>query len=487
MALELRQNLNQQLRLTQELVMTPQLQQAIKLLQLSRLELLERVREEIEENPLLEEVREDGASEETAQPEAETPVADPAHVGEDPEPEEAAPSEPEIDWEQFIAHYDVNPTPDAPIDFPEERPSYENYLTPETTLQDHLLWQLRLSPIERDDRTVAELIIGNVDEDGYLRATVEEIAQVADTTPEHVERVLGAVQEFDPLGVASRSLEECLLRQVRELDLDPLVERVIQEGMKELENKNYKRLAARLGVEFEDVVDAARQISQLEPRPGRNFASTGVDYVVPDVYVVKEGDEYVVRLNDEGVPRLRISRYYQRLLKDDRPESQEARGYIQERMQAAVWLIKSIHQRQQTLYKVASSIVKFQREFLDKGVNYLRPLILRDVADDIGMHESTVSRITTHKYMHTPQGTFELKFFFSSGIQSSDGEDLASRSVKARIRELISKEDPQKPLSDLEIARQLAQRWGLKIARRTVSKYRESMGILPSSSRKRYF
>ncbi|GAB6064170.1 RNA polymerase factor sigma-54 [Deferrisoma palaeochoriense] len=486
MALEIRQNLNQQLRLTQELVMTPQLQQAIKLLQLSRLELLERVREELEENPLLEEVRDDGASEETAEPEGETPTQPQAEAAE-ADGKDGEAREPEIDWEQFIAHYDINPTPDAPIDVPEDVPSYENYLSREQTLQDHLLWQLSLSPIEGDDRTVAEFIIGNVDEDGYLRATVEEIAEAAGAAVDHVERVLAAVQEFEPLGVASRSLEECLLRQAREHGLDPLVERVLLEGMKELETKNYKKLAARLGVEFDDVVEAARQIAQLEPRPGRNFASTGADYVVPDVFVVKEGDDYVVRLNDEGVPRLRISRYYQRLLKDDRPESQEARGYVQERMQAAVWLIKSIHQRQQTLYKVACSIVKFQREFLDKGVNYLRPLILRDVADDIGMHESTVSRITTNKYMHTPQGTFELKFFFSSGIQSADGEDLASRSVKARIRELISEEDPQNPLSDLEIARQLAQRWGLKIARRTVSKYRESMGILPSSSRRRYF
>ncbi len=471
MALEIRQNLNQQLRLTQELVMTPQLQQAIKLLQLSRLELAERVREEMEENPLLEEVKEEPLPEEASA------------NGESGDDRKG----PEIDWEQFLAHYNVTATPDAPIDVPEDVPSYENYLSPETTLQDHLMWQLRLSHLDERQKRIGAFIVGNVDEDGYLRATVEEIASQADASPEDVERVLAVIQDFDPLGVASRSLEECLLKQARENGLDELVVRVIQSGLRALETKNYKKLAADLGVSFEEVVEAARQIAELEPRPGRNFASTRVDYVVPDVYVVKEGDDYVVRLNEEGIPRLRISRYYQSILKDDSPECQEARSYIQERMQAAMWLIKSIQQRQQTLYKVACSIVKFQREFLDKGINYLRPLILKDVADDIGMHESTVSRITTNKYMHTPQGTFELKFFFSSGIQSRDGEDLASRSVKARIRELISKEDPRKPLSDLQIARLLAERFGLKIARRTVSKYRESMGILPSSARRRYF
>ena len=472
MALEIRQHLNQQLRLSQELVMTPQLQQAIKLLQLSRLELEDRVREELEENPLLEEVKDDPPAED-----------------ESPKEDEAKDEEqgPEIDWEQFLAYYDVNPTPDAPIDVPDERPSYENYLAPEATLQDHLLWQLRLSNLSPDQKIVGELIIGNIDEDGYLRASVEEIAETLGTSPDKVEAVLMEVQEFDPVGVACRSLQECLLRQARELELDDLVIQVIEKGLKALETKNYKKLALDLGVEFEQIVEAARTIAELEPRPGRNFASTRVDYVVPDVYVVKEGGEYVVRLNEDGVPRLRISRYYQSLLRDDRPESREAKSYIQERMQAAMWLIKSIHQRQQTLYKVACSIVQFQHEFLDKGINYLRPLILKDVADDIGMHESTVSRITTNKYMHTPQGTFELKFFFSSGIHSRNGEDLASRSVKARIREIVTREDPRNPLSDLQIAKMLSEQYGLKIARRTVSKYRESLGILPSSSRRRYF
>ncbi len=472
MALDIRQHLRQDIRLSQELVMTPQLQQAIKLLQLSRLELVDKVQEELAENPLLEEVKEEPDAEEAKEAEAEKAEQE---------------AEPEFDWEQYLAYYDVGSTPDAPIDTGEERPNYENYLSPDTTLQDHLLWQLRLSHLSPPDKQIGALIVGNVDDDGYLRATVDEIADMAGAPAERVEAVLAVVQEFDPLGVASRDLTECLLRQARVHELDEVVLRVIEHGLKALETKNYRKLAEQLGISFEAVVDAARQVADLEPRPGRNFAATRVDYVVPDVFVVKEGGEYVVRLNDDGVPRLRVSPYYQSLLRDESPEGKAAKGYIQERMQAALWLIKSIHQRQQTLFKVATSIVNFQREFLDRGINFLRPLILKDVADDIGMHESTVSRVTTNKYMHSPQGTFELKFFFSSGIQSRDGEDLASRSVKARIREIVGREDPLKPLSDLQIARLLASEYGLKIARRTVSKYRESLGILASSARRRYF
>lgn len=480
MALEIRQSINQELRLTQELVMTPQLQQAIKLLQLSRLELVDRVQEELDANPLLEEVKEEepAAAEAESQnqeaPTAEEPVAD-------------KPDEPEIDWEQYLAYYDVGGMPDAPVESDEDRPSYENFLSPETTLQDHLLWQLRLSHVTTEDKEVGALIIGNVDDDGYLRASVEEIAEMASAPPERVEAVLAEIQDFDPLGVASRDLRECLLKQAVEQDLGDAVIRVIEHGLKLLETKNYKKLAKDLDLTFEEALEAAREIASLEPRPGRNFAATRVDYVVPDVYVVKEGDDYVVRLNEDGVPKLRVSPYYQSLLQNDSPEGKEAKGYIQERMQAALWLIKSIHQRQQTLYKVARSIVRFQREFLDKGVTHLRPLILKDVAEDIEMHESTVSRVTTNKYMHSPQGTFELKFFFSSAIQRRNGEDLASRSVKARIREIVAKEDAGKPLSDLQIAEILSREFGLKIARRTVSKYRESLGILSSSARRRLF
>ncbi len=482
MALEIRQHVRQEMRLTQELVMTPQLQQAIKLLQLSRLELVDRVQQEIEENPLLEEVKEESANGEA---ESHTSTADESSEPQEP-PEPEKPPEREIDWEQYLAYYDVGSLPDAPVDSDDDRPSYENFLAPELTLQDHLLWQLRLSHLTPEDKEIGVHIVGNVDEDGYLRATVEEIAETVDVAVERVEAVLATVQEFDPLGVASRNLRECLLRQAEERDLTDAAVRIIEHGIKHLETKNYKKLAKDLGMEFNEVLEAAREIAELEPRPGRTFATTRVEYVVPDVFVVKEGDDYVVRLNEDGFPKLRVSRYYQSLLQDNSVDGKAAKGYIQERMQAALWLIKSIHQRQQTLYKVACSIVKFQREFLEGGITRLRPLILKDVAEDIGMHESTVSRVTTSKYLHSPQGTFELKFFFSSAIQSRDGDDLASRSVKARIREIVAREDGQEPLSDLKIAGILSKEFGLKIARRTVSKYRESLGILPSSARRQF-
>ncbi|MBE0618125.1 MAG: RNA polymerase factor sigma-54, partial [Proteobacteria bacterium] len=386
MALEIRQNVSQELRLTQELVMTPQLQQAIKLLQLSRLELVDRVQQEIEENPLLEELKEEEPGEADAPAEAEVPSAAAA----EPETEaEDKRTEPEIDWEQYLNYYDSGGAADGPLDTDEDRPSYENFVSPESTLQDHLLWQLRLAHFDAEEKKIGAHIIGNLDEDGYLRATLEELAEAVPAPVERVETVLAVVQDFDPLGVASRNLQECLLRQAREHDLGDAVLRVIAHGLKHLETKNYKRLAKELDLLFEEVLEAASAISRLEPRPGRNFASTRVDYVVPDVFVTKEEGEYVVRLNEDGVPKLRVSRYYQSLLQDDSVAGKEAKGYIQERMQAALWLIKSIHQRQQTLFKVASSIVKFQHEFLERGVTQLRPLLLKDVAEDIGMHEST--------------------------------------------------------------------------------------------------
>jgi RNA polymerase sigma-54 factor len=467
--------------------MTPQLQQAIKLLQLSRLELVDRIQEEMEANPLLDELKEEEPASAEADLDPEAAARDEAEARAEAAAEKLEPSPPEFDWEQYLAHYDLTPLSEGPIDREDDRPSVESFLAPETTLQDHLLWQLRLSDLSPEEQEIGTVIIGNVDDDGYLRATVEEIAEMAGAPAERAEVVLAVVQDFDPVGVAARDLRECLRKQAEEKDLGETVRRVIEHGLKHLETKNYRRLCKELDITFEEAVEAAREIASLEPRPGRDFSTARIDYVVPDVFVTREGDRYVIRLNEEGLPRLRVSPYYQSLLQNDTPQGKEARGYIQERMQSALWLIKSIHQRQQTLYKVAQSIVTFQQDFLDHGIGHLRPLILRDVAEDIGMHESTVSRVTTSKYMHTTQGTFELKFFFSSAIQRQDGEDLASRSVKARIRDIVSREGPQEPWSDLQIAEILSKEFGLKIARRTVSKYREAMGILSSSSRRRYF
>ena len=484
MAIEIRQHLTQDLRLTQELVMTPQLQMAIKLLQLNRLELVDRVREEMEQNPLLEEEGE--GEDETGTPSNETPLSA-APSSAQPEESSQRMDVGGIDWEQYLNQYETPPPSDRPLEIPEERNSLENVISQTTTLGEHLMWQLRLADLDPVQLIIGENIIGNVDEKGYLGCTTAELAEMTGEPEEKVLEVLELVQSFDPTGVASRTLVECLVRQAREVQCPQAVLDILQYDLKLLEIKNYKKIAKDLGLSFDEVLLAARIIADLEPYPGRDYQDTRIDYVVPDVYVTKREGEFHVRLNDDGVPRLRVSPYYRSLLSDDREDSRAAKSYIQERMQAAMWLIKSITQRQQTLLKVSESIVKFQRDFFEEGPTRLKPLILKDVAEDISMHESTVSRVTTGKYMHSPQGTQELKFFFSSAIQVKNGEDLASRSVKERMKDIISKEDQRNPLSDIQIAQVLTREFSMKIARRTVSKYREAMGVLPSSSRKSYF
>ncbi len=477
-----------QQRLSQQLVMTPQLRQAIKILQVSRAELETLIDQELAENPVLEESLEDRAD-----GESEVPTVD----GNGAEEYEAAPADGEheaqnvgeIDWKEFAENYanDVHGgmAGGAPDDDDERRPALENMLVKRTQLPEHLMWQLRLTDLADEEREIGALIIGSLDGDGYLTLSLEEVAFLANTWPDTgiVERVLQRIQEFDPPGVAARSLAECLLIQLRQLGLpaDSLPARIVRDHLPLLESRRFDRLARDLGVGLEQIAEATKIISVLEPKPGRDFGDGETRYVTPDVYVQKVGDEYVVTLNEEGLPRLRVSQFYRRMLGGE--GSAEARGYIQEKMRAAAWLIKSIHQRQRTLYMVTQSIVKFQHEFLEKGVSHLRPLVLKDVANDIGMHESTVSRATAGKYVHTPQGTFELKYFFTSSLRSGHGEEVSAESVKEKIRAIIAKEDPKKPLSDQYIAELLAKEQ-IDIARRTVAKYRELMGILPSSKRR---
>lgn len=484
MAIEIRQNLTQDMRLTQELVMTPQLQMAIKLLQLTRLELVDRVREEIEANPLLEE--------ETEAEKRENQAVEPEHAFQTQQAEAPAEGQQQmdaggIDWGEYLNQYETPQPSDRPLEVPEERSYLENIVAPDTSLSEYLMWQLRMSPVGPDEMFIGEAIIGNVDERGYLKATTVELAEFTGRSEEDIIKVLDLVQQFDPPGVASRNLVECLVRQAREKETPQAVIDIILHDLKLLETKNYKKIAKDLGLSYEEVMEAAKMIADLEPNPGREFEELKVDYILPDVYVFRQGGRLVVRLNEEGVPRLKVSPYYRSLLNDETDDGRAAKGYIQERMQAALWLIKSIQQRQQTLLKVSESIVRFQEEFFEHGPTRLRPLVLRDVAQDIGMHESTVSRVTTGKYMHTPQGIFELKYFFSSAIQVRNGEDLASRSVKERMRDIIGREDPKAPLSDIQIAEILTREFNMKIARRTVSKYREAMGVLPSSSRRAFF
>ena len=466
------------LRQTQRLVMTPMLQQAIQLLQLSTIELQELLQKELTENPMLEEAPvEEGPAPE---PPAETPAL------------EATPPDAPATTETVEA-------PDLPFDLTEimfgppderslvqqeqhEETRFENFVGTATSLADHLYEQLRLSVGEREVWRAAEEIIGNLDEDGYLRATLEEMAEKTRPTLAVFDQALALVQTFDPPGVAARDLRECLLIQLREqTEPDPLAIEILESHFEAFQRCKYAEIARALKRDPDRVQEAVEEIANLEPKPGRRFAPADTRYVVPDVYVYKTDDGYAIVLNDDGIPRLRINPYYRSMLGRDKDDG--ARRYVEDRLRSAIWLIKSVHQRQRTLYRVTDSIVKFQKEFLAQGLPHLRPLSLRDVAEDIGMHESTVSRVTTNKYVQTPQGLFELKFFFHSGIATGRGEMVSSISVKKMIQDLVAQENPQKPLSDQEITRSLKQS-GLSIARRTVAKYREELGILPSHQRK---
>ncbi len=482
MALEIRQ----QLKLSQQLVMTPQLQQAIKLLQLSRMELVELVQQELEENPVLEEGAEAAQELEAAAGETEESESPPASE----EIKEVAGGDEglnDIDWQTYLEGYNLGGTVTDSYEEDEDRPSYENLLTKKSTLADHLLWQLGLSRLRDRQRQIGEEIIGNIDEDGYLKATLEEVAQACGCDPEEVATVLGEIQNFDPPGIAARSLQECLLLQVRLLDMGgSLVEIILRDHVGELENRKFQAIAKALGVSLDEVLAAAKVISQLDPKPGMPFGQDEIHYITPDIFVYKIGDEYVVVLNDEGLPNLRINSFYRSALSGAASVDAKAGEYIQEKMRGAVWLIKSIHQRQRTIYKVTRSIVKFQREFFDRGIEYLKPLVLRDVAEDIEMHESTISRVTTNKYVQTPQGLFELKYFFNSGINTTEGDAVASESVKSKIRDIVAGENPKKPFSDQKIV-ELLKGKGIDIARRTVTKYREMLGIGSSTERKRLF
>jgi RNA polymerase sigma-54 factor len=460
--------------------MTPQLQQAIKLLQLSRLELLDTINQELETNPLLEEqLSQDVEDENRAEAQKET-------VGKEvSEPDEVRVEErvrEDVDWENYLAEYNTA-WAEAPHDV-RELPSIESMTSSKTNLSSHLLWQLNMSNLDEEKREIGFHILGNLDDDGYLKVSLEEISETTGVPVDEVCEVLKFIQQFDPVGVAARDTCECLLIQARFQGLGgTIVERIISEYMHELENKKYERIAKGLSVSLEEVVSAVSVIQGLEPKPGRSFGDDETIYVIPDIYVFKVGDEYEIALNEDGLPKLRVNSYYKDVLSNKGSVPDSAKSYIQEKLKSAAWLIRSIHQRQRTIYRVTESIVHFQRDFLDKGVTYLKPLVLRDVAEDIQMHESTVSRVTTNKFVYTPQGLHELKFFFNSAINSIEGDAIASESVKEYIRVTVKKEDGRKPYSDQEIS-DILKKVNINVARRTVAKYRENMGILPSRKRR---
>ncbi|MEO6777684.1 MAG: RNA polymerase factor sigma-54 [Kofleriaceae bacterium] len=494
--------MRQELRLSQQLVMTPQLQQAIRLLQLSRMELAELVHEEMLENPILDDEMDldnerspdldpVGSDEQLAhQLESQGNSTETAIEGSmvdgvaQTEIKGDASAVNEIDWENYLDSYQAGPSMPGFRGDGEEMPSLEATLTRPPSLHDHLAWQLKMTDLSPERLEIGMTILGNIDADGYIKdPPIEELAGDLGADPVMCEEVLEKIQTFDPTGIGARSLAECMLIQcVAAGQDDDLCVKMIRSHLGNLEKKNYQAIARDLKAPLEEVYEAAKVIMEFDPRPGRQYSSDDPHYVTPDVYIHKVGDKYFVVPNDDGLPKLKISGFY----KNAMGSGAASKDYVQDKLRSAQWLIRSIQQRQRTIIKVAESILKFQREFFEKGIAHLKPLILRDVAEDIGMHESTVSRVTTSKYVHTPQGIFELKFFFNSGISRTNGEDVASQAVKSKIKELVLSEDVKRPHSDQKIV-ELLKKGGIDIARRTVAKYREQLGILSSSKRKQVF
>lgn len=468
------------LRLGQKLVMTPSLQQAIKLLPLARLELQNYLAQEMQVNPVLEETvtqqEDEEYDAESEMEKAEEQAAEKEEKGKENGVNDT------FDYEAFFRDYfDLSYTPFTSPEIT-EYPSYENTLVNPTSLTGHLEWQLGLSSPPEPINGIVREIIGNLDENGYLKVPLEEISQANGYEMKDVEKALDIVQHLDPIGVGARDLKECLMIQVHHYGYTGTpVETIISEHLDLLRNHNYNELAKKLKCSMDDVELWVDHVKHLDPMPGLKFSSSRPQYVTPDVYVVKVDGDYKILLDDDGIPKLRINPIYRRMM--DESNSPETIEYIKDKIKSALWLIKSIDQRQKTIYKVAESIVRHQRSFLDYGIEFLKPLILKTVAEDIGMHESTVSRAVTNKYMHTPQGVFEMKFFFHSSLSNSRGVDVSSLSIKERLKKIIEAENPGKPLSDSEITT-IFQKEGLKISRRTIAKYREDMKIPPSHQRR---
>jgi RNA polymerase sigma-54 factor len=502
--------IKQQLKLSQQLVMTPQLQQAIRLLQLSRLELIDEIRKELDANPVLadEEVdpraRANGDAKNGESPVEPPPPDSPATASEKLDLADLGKRNEEkqvqdIDWEQFLENRTLQqPLPSNRGGF-DELPPIEQNLTKGASLVDHLRWQLQMSDFADDEKKFAEFVIGNLDDNGFLDLkgterdggektpdlTIEDLAREVPLDPEDAECVLREMQEWDPVGVCSRSLQECLRVQAEVYGYDDLETTIIDKHLHNLEKHNYQAISRDLKVTVEEVYEAVKQIQKLESRPARNYTDTDdkTIAITPDVYVIKDSDKFVVTDNDRGVQRLYINESLtKQLLRDP-----HAKEFIGEKLRDAQWLIRAIEQRRKTIIRVTECIVDKQRDFFEKGVAFLKPMILRDVAETVGMHESTISRVTTNKYVHTPQGLFELKYFFNSSIRRMADDDIASESVKQAIKKIIDEEEKSNPLSDQQIVELLAKRDGIQIARRTVAKYREILGILSSSKRKKLF
>ncbi|MEN2986456.1 MAG: RNA polymerase factor sigma-54 [Thermodesulfovibrionaceae bacterium] len=451
------------LKLTQRLALTPQLRLQIKLLQLPQIELSQYIQLEVMENPFLE-IEEDYETQE----ELETPL-------QDFEPIIIDRIEKLIIDEYFAQRADDGRDLGYFNPGVEEKPSFELFCSTTTDLYDHLLWQLRLSNAPDDVRKVAEVVIGNVDENGYLKAEEAEIAKLAEVEISLVKQAIQLVQSFDPPGVCARDLKECLDIQLKALQCsDSLIYLIVQEFLEDIQKKKYEKIAKKLGISVEEVLDKVKIIEKLDPKPGRNFSKPVPSQIIPDVYVEKTEDGYRVILNDEGIPKLRLSKFYRDLILAKQLSHQE-RKFLKEKFKNAVELLRSIEQRNKTIYRVTKSIIKFQKDFFENGPGYLKPLTLKDLAADLGVHESTISRVTSNKYLACEHGVFNFRYFFTSALSSQQGE-ISSSVVKELIQKIVAEENPMKPYSDQEIS-DILKKKGIIIARRTVAKYREELRI----------
>jgi RNA polymerase sigma-54 factor len=473
-----------ELKLSQKLILTPQLQLAIKLLQMPQLELSQAISQELVNNPFLEEIIEE-RGEEMSREEIENAEVIPAS------------DDTEASLERLITrlnsfsvedYFDERGSDGRDLGYFNpglvEQPSFEQFTSVKGDISDHLLWQLRLSNVPDHLREICELVIGNIDENGYLRITDDELVALTGAKHDDVRKAIEIVQTFDPPGIGARNLQECLLLQLRAFNLQgTVIEKIVLNNIKDIEKKRYSQIGKQYDLPMEDLMAAIKIIEELDPKPGRNYSSASPNYIVPDVYVMKVDDKYQIILNDEGMPRVRLNNYYKRLFQAKNSLSKEERQFVEERLRSAVWLLKSLDQRNKTIYRVTESILKFQFDFFEKGTQYLKPLNLKDVADDLGMHESTISRVTSNKYLSCSHGIFGFRFFFGSAVQTSEGT-VSSRSVKDIIKKIVSEEDPKNPLSDKRIV-EILRSMDIVLARRTVAKYREELRIPPHNQRKR--
>lgn len=473
-----------ELKLSQKLVLTPQLQMAIKLLQMPQLELSQTLTQELVENPFLEELTEVASKEEMTKEERESAETDDSGERDDSE----IPLEKLMGFSSTDDYFDERSYDGRDLGYftpgNVTQPSFEYFLSTAPDLFDHLIWQLRLSKEDEVVRSIGEIIIGNIDENGYLKVTNEEIAEVANADIGTVERAVRLVQSFDPPGIAARDIRECLQLQLRALHLEgTLVENLVTRNLDLVGKRKYPQLAKIYNVAVDEIMAAVKTIEGLDPKPGSNFSSSAVNYITPDVYIIKTDSGYQIVLNDEGLPRLRISSYYQRLLSHKSTIPKEDRQFLEDKLRSAIWLMKSLDQRNKTIYRVTECILNFQKDFFDKGVNFLKPLNLKDIATELGLHESTISRVTSNKYLSCPRGLYGFRFFFSNAIPSDSGE-VSATTVKEMVKKIIAEEDSAKPLSDMCIV-DIFKSQNINIARRTIAKYREELKIPSQSQRKR--